>query len=138
MHYLATIKTKKVGEDGLVQTVSEKYLINALTYTEAEERVTNEVAPYSEEIDVSGLQRQNVADIITSDDPDADKWYLGKVGIITLDEKTAKEKRVAVRVYIQSASFKDAYDALLSYMHSSMSEFVVLSITETSVIDYFA
>lgn len=136
MTYLATVKTEKMGDDAVMHVVSEKYLVEASTYTEAEDRITNECAEFSNgEFDVTGLQRQNIADIIC--ESPKEKWFITKIAFITLDEKTLKERRINSRFYVNADDFDEACKMLVQFMSSSMANYLVLSVAETAVIDYF-
>ena len=88
------VKYDKLSENGQQKTVTEPYLVDALSFTEAEARITEEITPYiSGEFKVTAVKRTNTAEIFW--DENGDRWYRVKVNFITIDEKTAVEKKTA-------------------------------------------
>lgn len=86
------VRYDKIQENGSAKKVNEPYLVDALSFTEAEARIIEEVTPYiSGDFSVSAVKRTNFTEIFWDDT--ADKWYHVKVSFITLDEKTAVERR---------------------------------------------
>lgn len=93
------IRYDKTQENGSIKKVTEPYLVDALSFTEAEARIIEEQAPFvSGEVDVNAVKRTKIAEIMFDDS--ADKWYLVKVAFITIDEKTAVEKRSVSQVLV--------------------------------------
>ena len=90
----AKIKYEKEQENGLMKKVSENYLVDALTFSEAEARIIEELRPYMRgEFEVADLKKVRYVELLDSENEEDDLWFKGKLVIITLDEKTAKEKR---------------------------------------------
>lgn len=86
------VRYDKLQENGSVKKVTEPYLVDALSITEAVARITDEMAPFiSGDYSVSSAKSTKIAEIFWDDS--ADKWYLVKVAFITIDEKTAAEKK---------------------------------------------
>ena len=76
------------------KTVTESYLVDALSFTEAEARIIEEMTPFmSGEFTVSAVKREKISDVFY--DATGDKWYKVKTNFITIDEKTAVEKKTA-------------------------------------------
>lgn len=136
--FQGTIKYDKLGDDGLQKTVSEKYLFDAESYTEAEAVLTEQMAPFiSGHFEIADIKKQNIAEVFIGNYDDADKWYVVKIAIITIDEKTAKEKRTAYRYYQQAASLELAVDDFTKNMYGTCSDWQLLSVSETPIVDYF-
>ena len=94
----------KMMENGVVKKVNEPYLVDALSFTEAEARIIEERTPFiSGEFSVSAVKRTKISEIFR--DENADKWYLAKVALITIDEKTAVEKRTVSQILVAGSSF---------------------------------
>ncbi len=84
------VRYDKLQENGSVKKVTEPYLVDALSITEAVARITDEMAPFiSGDYSVSSAKSTKIAEIFWDDS--ADKWYLVKVAFITIDEKTSAE-----------------------------------------------
>jgi len=130
------VRFDKTMENGTVKKVTEPYLVDALSFTEAEARITEEVTPFiSGEFSVSAVKKSNISEIFY--DSTGDKWYRVKVAFITIDEKTASEKRTASHIFVQASDFKNAYDNFMDGMKETISDFEIVSIAETLIMDVF-
>ena len=135
--FICKIAYEKVMEDGLQKKVTETYVIDALTFTEAEARIIEEMSSYiSGEFHVTDLTIAPFKEIFFSED-EADKWYKAKLQFITIDEKTEKEKKTNVYYLVQAYSVENANHNINEVMGSTMIDFVIASVSETSVIDVF-
>lgn len=131
------VKYDKTLETGAVKTVTEPYLVDALSFTEAEARITEEMQPYiSGEFTVSAVRRVNLSDIFYNES--GDRWYKVKTNFITIDEKTAVEKKTASFQLVQASDFKEALDVFMEGMKDTMADFEIASITETMLMDVFS
>lgn len=130
------VRYDKLQENGAVKKVNEPYLVDALSFTEAEARITEEQTPFiSGDFSVSAVKRTKIAEIFFVEG--GDRWYLVKVGFITIDEKTAVEKRSSSLILVQASNFKEAYDNFLKGMAGTMADFEIMSITETPLMDVY-
>ena len=131
------VKYDKLVENGQQKTVTEPYLVDALSFTEAEARIIDEVSTLvNGEMKVTAVKRTNIAEIFW-DEADGDRWYKVKVNFITIDEKTAVEKKTANFIMVQANGFKAACDNLMQGMKGTMADFEIASITETAILDVF-
>ena len=131
------VKYDKLGENGQQKTVTEPYLVDALSFTEAEARIIDEVSTLvNGEMKVTAVKRTNIAEIFW-DEADGDRWYKVKVNFITIDEKTAVEKKTANFIMVQANGFKAACDNFMQGMKGTMADFEIASITETAILDVF-
>lgn len=131
------VKYDKTLETGAVKTVTEPYLVDALSFTEAEARITEEMQPYiSGDFTVSAVRRVNLSDIFYNQS--GDRWYKVKTNFITIDEKTAVEKKTASFQLVQASEFKEALDVFMEGMKDTMADFEIASITETMLMDVFS
>lgn len=130
------VKYDKMTEDGSQKTVTEPYLVDALSFTEAEARITEEITPFiSGEFKVSAVKRTNTAEIFWKEG--GDKWYKVKVNFCTIDEKTGKEKKTPNYMMVQAIDFKDAYDVFMEGMKGTMADFEISQIVETMIMDVY-
>lgn len=131
------VKYDKTLETGAMKTVTEPYLVDALSFTEAEARITEEMEPYiSGEFVVTAVRKMNLADIFWKEG--GDRWYKVKINMITIDEKTAAEKKTASFSLVQAGDFKQALKSFMEGMKDTMIDFEIASITETALMDVFA
>ena len=130
------VRYDKLQENGAAKKVNEPYLVDALSFTEAEARITEEQRPFiSGEFSVSAVKRTKIAEIFFFEG--GDRWYLVKVGFITIDEKTAAEKRSNSLILVQASNFKEAYDKFVKGMAGTMADYEIVSITETPLMDVY-
>ncbi len=132
------IRYEKVMEDGLQKKVTENYVVDALSFSEAEERIIDEMSSYiSGEFDVVDIKKAAYKEIFFSDSDMADKWYKAKLQFITIDEKSEKEKRSSVNYLVQAGSFNGAVKNIDEVMGGTMIDYVIFSVTETTLMDVF-
>ena len=132
------IAYEKVMEDGLQKKVSESYVVDALSFTEAEKRIMEEMSSYiSGEFTIKDIKIAPYKEIFFSDDELADRWYKAKLEFITIDEKTEKEKRSAVNYLVQAGTLKGAVGNIESVMGTTMIDYVIASVSETKLMDVF-
>ena len=125
-------------EDGLQKKVTESYVVDALSFSEAEERIIEEMSSYiSGEFDVADIKKASYREIFFADQDMADKWYKAKLQFITIDEKTEKEKRSNVYYLINAGSFNGAVKNIDEVMGGTMINYVVASMSETTTMDVF-
>ena len=131
------VKYDKLVENGQQKTVTEPYLVDALSFTEAEARIIDEVSTLvNGEMKVTAVKRTNIAEIFW-DEADGDRRYKVKVNFNTIDEKTAVEKKTANLTMVQANGFKAACDNFMQGMKGTMADFEIASITETAILDVF-
>ena len=132
------IAYEKTMEDGLQKKVKENYVVDALSFTEAENRITEEMSSYiSGEFDVEDIKRATYKEIFFSDEELADRWYRAKLQFITIDEKSEKEKRSNVYYLVQAGTLKGAVANIESVMGTTMVDYVIASVGETQLMDVY-
>lgn len=130
------VKYDKIMENGAQKTVTEPYLVDALSFTEAEARIIEEMQPYfAGESEVSAVKKEKISDIFYKEG--GDRWYKVKVNFITIDEKTGAEKKSPNYMLVQAVGFKEAMDTFLEGMKDTMADYEIFSITETALMDVF-
>ena len=128
----------KTTDDGKIASVNENYLVDALSFTEAESRIIEEMKPFiSGEFSVSGIKRARISELFPSDDEEADKWYRCKVFYLTIDEEKGIEKRTGVTMLVQAADLKGALEGLVKGMETYMGDYEIASIAETTLMDVY-
>lgn len=126
----------KIAENGKLKKVTELSLVEALSFTEAEARITAEITPFiSGDFTVSAVKKSDISEIFRNDD--GDKWYKVKVAFITIDEKSACEKRSYSHILVQAQDFRNALDNFLKGMKGTMADFEIAAISETKILDVY-
>lgn len=130
------VRYEKMMENGMVKKVNEPYLVDALTFTEAESRIVEEMKPFiSGEYSISSEKKTKISEIFFNEG--GDRYYLVKVNYITLDEKTGTEKKTATLILVQASDFEDALKNFQEGMKGTMGDYEIASITETPLMDVF-
>lgn len=131
------IRYEKTNEDGLTKKVTEQYVVNAYTFTEAESNLTDDMKPYIiGEFEITDLKKAAYTEIFFSEEEKADKWYKAKVNFIMLDEY-GKEKRSAVHYLVQAGSLQGAIKNIDEVMKGTMTDYESCSVQETKIMDVF-
>ena len=137
-YYEVKIQYQKMQEDGKGKKVTEQYVVEALSFTEAESRIIEEMTPYiSGEFDVVSEKIAPYNEIFLSDRTDDDKWFISKVGFITLDERTDKEKKQTFRYLVQAATSELALDYTKEMFSHGMSDYSIEAVQDTPTLDVF-
>lgn len=132
------LRYERTADDGTQKKVTERYVVDAFSFTEAEERITEEVTSFiSGEFEIKSVNMATYNEIFFSDNLNDDSWYKAKVAIITIDEKTAKEKRSCVNYLVQAHSIKSALNNIQEVFSKAMMDYVVVSIAERKIFDVF-
>lgn len=132
------VRYDKVMENGITKPVTEPYLVDALSFTEAEARIIEEISCYvSGEFTVSDIKRAKYSELFDNENAEADKWYKCKLNFITLDEKSGKERKTSTQVLLHATSLRDAVDRLDEGMKGTMADYVIASVAETMLMDVF-
>ena len=136
-----SVRFDKRMENGTKKRVTDSYLVDALSFAEAEARIIKEVTPYiCGEFTVSAVKKSNIQEIFRNkvEYDDVQKWYKAKVAYITLDEKTRSEKRTTAVYMVQAPDFHNALENFVESMKKEkMEDFVIVGIEETTILDVF-
>lgn len=132
------VRYDKTMEDGKIKKVTEVYLVDAFSFTEAERRFLEEITPFmSGDFEVSDIKKAKIAELAESNDGNADRWFRCKVAFITLDEKTGAEKRTTQTILVQAIDLRDAVKNLDKLMSGTLGDYVIVSVAESPIIDIF-
>ena len=136
--YEVKIQYQKTLEDGKEKKVTEQYVVEALSFTEAESRIIEEMTPYiSGDFDIVSEKITPYNEIFLSDNSTDDKWFISKVGFITIDEKTAKEKKQTFRYLVQAATSEHALDYTKEMFSHGMSDYCIDAVQDTATLEVF-
>lgn len=132
------VRYDKTLENGLIKKTTETYLVDAISFTEAEKRFIEEITPFmSGEFIVTDIKRARLTDLFDSEDLNDDRWYKARVAYITLDEKSGTEKRTVQTSLVQANDLHRALARLDEGMRGTLGEWLIVSIVETAIIDVF-
>lgn len=130
------IKDEKTAEEGRIVKVTESYLVDALTFGEAEERINKEMEPFiSGEFTVVAIKKAKINEMFFNDN--GDKWFKARVNFISIDEEKGFEKKIATNMMVQADDVKEAEAGIREGMKGSMADYQIASVTETPIMDVF-
>lgn len=133
-----SLKYDKVMENGLEKKVTELYLVDALSITEAEARLIEEMNPFMQgEFQCKGIKEAKYSEIFFSEEESADRYFKCKLLFITLDEKSGKEKTTSTQILVQAADLRDAVGKLDEDMKGTMADYRIASVSETKIMDVY-
>lgn len=125
---------KKMTETGKTVKVTDPYLVDALSCTEAEARVVEEITPSCNDFNVLSVNKTKISEVFWNE---GDKFYKVKVNFITIDEKTAAEKRSASYILVQASDFAEALKNFNEGMRGTLADYEIEAITETKIVDVY-
>lgn len=130
------IRLEKTMDDGSSKKVTERYAVDALSFTEAENIVTKKLSDnISGDFEIKSEAQAAYREISFSGEEGENKWYRAKVRFITLDEKTEKEKRTVVTYLVQGSSMRSALTNIEQMFGTVMFSYEVIALQETKIID---
>ena len=136
--FVCKIRYEKTMEDGLLKKVNEVYVIDALSFSEAEERITKEMSSYiSGEFEIVDVKIAPYREVFFADDNLADQWFKAKLSFITIDERGDKEKRTSVMYLVNAGNINHAIKNIGEVMSGTMIDYVTTSISATKIFDVF-
>ncbi len=132
------VRYRKTQSDGSEKMVNELYVVDALSFTEAEASIIDNTTPYiSDEFKVANINPASYSEIFFSDINDDDLWFKARLAFVSIDEKTNKEKRSYSNYLIQAKSIERAKRYVDTVMSSGMVDYELKSISETKILDVF-
>lgn len=136
--FICKVRYEKMQENGMQKKVTESYVIDAVSFTEAEERITEEMSAYiSGEFEVKDISLAPFGEIFFDENPSADRYYKAKLAFITIDEKSGNEKRQNVTYLVHAENFNQAVNNIDEVMGGTMIDYEIISIAETQIMDVF-
>lgn len=137
--YECKIKYRKLDEvSGMLKIKTEPFLVDAVSYTEAERRITEEMSVYlreGEEIKITNIKVANYAEIHPFEN--SDRWFKCKVSLIAFDEESGKERKTNQYLLVQANDVKEAYENTVVAMKDTMAEYSIPAISESPIMDVF-
>lgn len=138
MLYECGVRYERTMENGLSKKVTELYLVDALSFTEAEKRIIQEMVPYIPgDFDVVTIKRTNYSEIVENGANSADKWFKAKLMFVTFDEKTSKEKKQAVYFIVKATDINNAHTVVVEHMKTTLVDYEIATLDETKIMDLF-
>lgn len=130
------VSFEKIMENGMQKKVTEPYLVDALSFTEAEARIIEEMRPFiAGEFTIFSIKREKVSELFFTES--GENFYKCKISFLTLDEKSGAEKKTPAYIWVQADSLTEAKEVLEEGMKGTLADYKMESISETKVVDIF-
>ncbi|MCB7479814.1 DUF4494 domain-containing protein [Christiangramia sediminis] len=134
--YECKVKYRKTHETGESKVTTETYLLDAVSYTEAESRITEEMAAYtSEEFKINSIKVANLSEVHPFEN--SDRWFKSKVSLISYDDESGKERKSNLYMLVQANDVKEAYENTEQAMQGTTGDYTIPAITESPILDVF-
>lgn len=136
MKFEAKVRYEKVCErTGRVKMVTEKYLVEAVNFAEAETRILKEMEAFiSGQFSVTNINNVNYSEVIQTE---GDRWYKGKVSFVSIDENAGREKMVSHNVLVQANDVKQAYENIQEAFKGMTVDYTIASVADSNIMDVF-
>jgi len=123
-----------MSDGGKVVKETESYLVDALSFSEAEALTIKEVEPYmSGEFSVEALKRSKIYEVFETDAENG-AWFKAKIEFIILDEEKGTEKRQAATIMVEAENIQSAIGRLNENMKGTMSDWELVGIGKTGIV----
>lgn len=134
--YECKVKYRKTHETGEQKVTTDTYLLDAVSYTEAEARITEEMKAYTnEEFRIMNIKVANFSEVHPFEN--SDRWFKSKVSLVALDEESGKERKTNMYLLVQANDVKEAFENTEKAMADTMGDYTIPSITESPILDVF-
>jgi len=134
--YECKVKYKKTHDTGEQKITTDTYLLDAVSYTEAEARISEEIKVYTDEdFRIMNIKVANFSEVHPFEN--SDRWFKSKVALVALDEESGKEKKTNIYLLVQANDVKEAFENTTTAMAETMGDYTIPSITESPILDVF-
>lgn len=134
--YECKVRYQKTDQNGKEKKVNEPYLVDAVSFTDAEKRINEMLEPYiSGEFQVTNIKIANYNELHPNEA--GDRWFKCKVAFVNLDEEKGVEKRSNTFMLIQANNVKEAYDSIVELLRGTVSDYEIPAIQESPIMDVF-
>ncbi len=134
--FLCKVKYAKENEQGLLKNVSEQYLVDAVSFTEAEARIYDMLGSVIRgDFQVTNISKSNIVDVFFYEDIDV--WHKCKITYIVADADSGKEKKVTQYMLVTAHHVKEAYERIYESLNNMLVTFNVTEVTESPIVEIF-
>jgi hypothetical protein len=134
--FLCKVKYAKENEEGLLKNISEQYLVDAVSFTEAEAILYDRLASQIRgDFQVTGISKSNIIDVFFYED--CDIWYKCKICYLVADADSGKEKKVTQYMIVTAEDVKNAYDRIQESLSNMLVSFRIPDIVESAIVEVF-
>ena len=130
------VKYVKIDDDGRERKVSEVYLVDAVSFTDAETRIIQQMETMVRgEFMVDNIKKSNIVEIYPHEN--GEWWYKARIGIVTIDEKAGKEKKINNYFLVAADDLKQALQRLEEGLSYILVPYQTTSLAISTIVDVF-
>ena len=134
--FLCKVKYKKEDEKGMLKNMSEQYLVDALSFTEAEARIYEELSSVIRgEFLISNLSKSRLVDVFEYED--GEYWYKCKTTYVSADDDSGKERKVTNYMLVSASDVKEAYARIEENLTGMLVPYRIPEVVETPIMEIF-
>lgn len=134
-YYQTTARVDRITEKGEQKKISEKFLVDSLTCLEAIERTTAELhSTTNGEFEITEVKKTAIAEVLGN--LEAEKFFLAKINLITVDERTAKEKKTTVQWFVGADDYDIAKAEVTDEIKKSMADIEIAGLVESPIVGF--
>ena len=136
IYFECSVKFRKTDEEGVNKLVTESYIVSALSFSEAESNINEQMKIYvGEDFKVVNIKLTNYSEIAAFEDTDI--WFKSKISLLYFDEENGKEKKSNIYMLVQANDAKNAFDNTIATLKGTISDFTIPSVSETKIVEVF-
>lgn len=135
-YFECKVRYQRETGDGKLQKQSDTYLIEAISFGDAEARVLEEVKPFvfmGQEIEMKSIRKVVYNELLPN--PQGHFWFKAKVTLTTIDESAGKEKKIQTNILVQETDMESAYKAVNQLMKNSITDYEIINLQVTNIVD---
>ena len=137
-YFIVGVRYEKTLEDGTNAKTTEQYVVDALSWSECEAKTTEKMAVYTNgDMEIVTMKKASFSELFLSEVDSEDKYYDCSINMITIDEKSGKERKTKVRYLVQGDTIEKARKNVDEIMGKTMIDYNITSLKETSIMDVF-
>ena len=137
-YFIVGVRYEKTLEDGTNAKTTEQYVVDGLSWSECEAKTTEEMSKYTNsDIEIVTMKKAGFSELFLSGVDSEDKYYDCSINMITIDDKSDKEKKTKVRYLVQGDTIEKARKNVDEIMGKSLIDYDITSLKETSIMDVF-
>lgn len=131
------VKYNKVAQSGNEQMVTENFLLDAVSYTDAETRIIRQMQQMVKggEFQIVDIKKSRIAEVFPFEN--GEWWFKATINLVTVDEEAGKEKKLRAYYLIMADDIQEALDRLAESLSFLVVPYVVSAITVSTIVDVF-
>lgn len=131
------VKYMKTSESGSEAMVTENFLLDAVSYTDAETRIIRQMQQMVKggEFQIVDIKKSRIAEVFQYDD--GEWWFKATINLVTVDEEAGKEKKIKAQYLIMADDIKEALARLDESLEYLVIPFVASALAVSTIVDVF-